>query len=242
MAGLVELLRSSSRTVFFGGAGVSTESGIPDFRSSAGLHAASHGGPPHEYLLSHTCLVEDPVAFFDFHRRALCHPTAKPNRAHRALARLEGAGRLGAVVTQNIDGLHQAAGSNEVLELHGSAQRNTCLGCGAFRDMAWMLATTGIPRCEACGSMVRPEVVLYEEALDEEVMARAMREIRQADLLVVGGTSLNVHPAAGLVRFCEGRIALVNRDETPMDHLADLVVHDSLGGVLGDAVDELLGA
>ncbi|GAA1395781.1 NAD-dependent protein deacylase [Luteococcus peritonei] len=242
MDSLAELLVRSHRIVFFGGAGVSTESGIPDFRSSAGLYArTSDDGLPPEYLLSHDCLVEDPEAFFDFHRSALLHPEARPNRGHRALARLEAAGRLSAVVTQNIDGLHQQAGSRVVHEVHGSARRNRCLGCGEDYDMAWMLATRGVPACERCGAMVRPEVVLYGEGLDQQVMDAAIEAIIGSDLLLVGGTSLNVYPAAGLVRFATGTLAVVNREATGYDQMADLVVHDQLGTVLGEAVDALLG-
>ncbi|MEL4359349.1 MULTISPECIES: NAD-dependent protein deacylase [unclassified Luteococcus] len=243
MDSLASILTDARDIVFFGGAGISTESGIPDFRSSAGLYArATPDAPPPEYLLSHDCLVHDPQAFFDFHRTSLLHPDAEPNRAHRALARLEQAGKLGAVITQNIDGLHQAAGSRRVLELHGSAQRNSCVGCGAQQDMAWMLGTTGVPSCPACGEMVRPDVVLYGEALDGRVMDQAIEAILGCDVLLVGGTSLNVYPAAGLVRFHRGpHLVLVNRDATPYDAEASLVIHDSLGQVLGDAVDLALG-
>lgn len=238
---LVELVRGARRVVFFGGAGTSTDSGIPDFRSAAGLYSQRRDDAlAPEYLLSHSCLVERPEAFFAFHRSALLHPEARPNAGHRALARLEAAGRLTAVVTQNIDGLHQAAGSRVVHELHGSALRNHCTRCGAGRDMAWMLRTTGVPRCEQCGGMVRPDVVLYGEALDERVVDAAVRAIAASDLLLVGGTSLNVHPAAGLVGLRGGRLALVNLEATPQDHLADVVVHAGLGPVLtalADAVD-----
>lgn len=240
---LVQLLAQSQRAVFFGGAGVSTASGIPDFRSSAGLYASrTVGSPPPEYLLSHSCLVEDPEAFFDFHRTALLHPDAQPNRAHAAVARLEAAGKVSAVVTQNIDGLHQAAGSRLVHEVHGSAHRNHCVGCQRFYDMTWMLATTGVPRCDGCGEMVRPDVVLYEEALEPRVVDAAIAAILDSDLLIVAGTSLNVYPAAGMVRFAKGPIVLLNRDQTPFDDMATLVVHDDLVTALGDATDELLGA
>lgn len=240
---LATILSEAHNIVFFGGAGISTESGIPDFRSSAGLYAqATPDAPRPEYLLSHDCLVHDPEAFFDFHRTALLHPDAQPNRAHRALARLEEAGKLSAVITQNIDGLHQAAGSRRVLEIHGSAQRNSCVGCGARQDMTWMLGTTGVPNCPACGEMVRPEVVLYGEVLDNNLMDEAIEAIMGSDVLIIGGTSLNVYPAAGLVRFYRGRnLVLVNRDATPFDAEASLVIHDSLGQVLGDAVDQALG-
>ncbi|GAB2486496.1 NAD-dependent protein deacylase [Luteococcus sediminum] len=242
MSELARILSHSSDIVFFGGAGISTESGIPDFRSSAGLYAhARPGSPPPEYLLSHDCLEQDPQAFFDFHRTSLLHPQARPNRAHLALARLEQAGRLRCVVTQNIDGLHQAAGSRAVLELHGSAHRNVCVGCGRGHGMDFMLATIGVPTCLDCGAMVRPDVVLYGEALDPEVVQGAVEAVSSCDVLVVGGTSLNVYPAAGLVDHFQGsHLVLVNREATGWDHRADLVVHDSLGEVLGQAVDELL--
>lgn len=239
---LAEVLAGTDSTVFFGGAGISTESGIPDFRSSAGLYvSATPDAPPPEYLLSHSCLVQDPEAFFDFHRTSLLHPEARPNRAHTALARLEEAGKLAAVITQNIDGLHQAAGSRRVLELHGSAHRNHCVDCGAPQDMAWMVTSTGVPACPACGGMVRPDVVLYEEALDSRVLDEAIEAILGCDVIIVGGTSLNVHPAAGLLRFFRGRqLVLVNRDATPYDDQATLVIHDSLGEVLGSTVDAVL--
>lgn len=243
MDDLASMLERSHRIVFFGGAGASTESGIPDFRSAAGLYArADADGHPPEYLLSRECLAEQPEAFFAFHRSCLLHPDARPNRAHRALARLEQAGRLVAVVTQNIDALHQAAGSRVVHELHGSAARNSCTGCARQYDMAWMLASTGVPACEGCGAMVRPDVVLYGEGLDQRVVDDSIEAIIGCDLLLVGGTSLNVYPAAGLVRFATGRVALVNREPTPYEGLADLVVHDLLGEALGCATEGLLGA
>lgn len=243
MSELARILSHSSDIVFFGGAGISTESGIPDFRSSAGLYAkATPFAPPPEYLLSKDCLEQDPAAFFDFHRTSLLHPQARPNRGHLALARLEQAGHLRCVVTQNIDGLHQAAGSRSVLELHGSAHRNTCVGCGRQQDMHFMLASSGVPACPDCGSMVRPDVVLYGEALDPVVVRASVEAVSSCDVLVVGGTSLNVYPAAGLVDHFQGsQLVLVNREATAWDHRADLVVHEPLGDVLGQAVDELLG-
>ncbi|WP_420175074.1 NAD-dependent protein deacylase [Luteococcus sp. OSA5] len=239
---LTEILADAHRVVFFGGAGISTESGIPDFRSSAGLYAkATAGSPPPEYLLSHDCLVLDPESFFDFHRTALLHPEAQPNRAHRALARLEEAGKLQAVVTQNIDGLHQAAGSRTVLELHGSAQRNVCVGCGREEPVDFMLHSTGVPSCPQCGEMVRPDVVLYGEGLDQRVIDQSIEHIMSCDVLLVGGTSLNVYPAAGLVNFFRGdHLVLVNRDATPYDDQASLVLHSDLGPTLGEAVDAVL--
>lgn len=239
---LAEALASARHVVFFSGAGISTESGIPDFRSAAGLYAQRVGGQSPEYLLSHSCLVRSPESFFDFHRSSLLHPDARPNGGHLALARLEAAGHLDAVVTQNIDGLHQLAGSVTVHELHGSALRNHCVRCGTRQDVAFMLHSTGVPSCPECGGMVRPDVVLYEEALDERVVEQALQAIAASDLLVVGGTSLNVYPAAGMVRYRGGRMVLVNREATPFDHEADLVVHDSLGPVLSAAADALLGS
>lgn len=241
MTSLARLLSASRVAVFFGGAGVSVASGIPDFRSSAGLYARTHRGLPPEHLLSHDCLVDDAASFFDFHRTALCHPDARPNEAHRALARLEAAGRLAAVVTQNIDGLHQAAGSQVVHELHGSARRNTCTACGRTYPMEWMLATTGVPACDDCGAMVRPDVVLYGEALDEQVVQAAVAAIGAADLVVVGGTSLTVHPAAGLLQFAHCPVVLVNRDATPFDEQAAVVVREPVEVALAAAADEVLG-
>ncbi|MGO4957360.1 NAD-dependent protein deacylase [Luteococcus sp. Sow4_B9] len=243
MDSLQAILDRGQDIVFFGGAGISTESGIPDFRSSAGLYAtATPDSPAPEYLLSHECLEHDPESFFDFHRTSLLHPKARPNRAHQALARLEEVGKLSAVITQNIDGLHQAAGSRRVLELHGSAQRNRCIDCGQVQDMRFMLDSTGVPRCPICRGMVRPDVVLYGEPLDQRVMDAAIEAILACDVLIVGGTSLNVYPAAGLVNFYQGRdLVLINRDPTAHDGQASLVLHQDLGPTLGDAVDSLLG-
>lgn len=219
--------------VFFGGAGVSTDSGIPDFRSAAGLYATAHGGLPPEYLLSHTCLVEKPQLFFDFHRDKLIHPDARPNPTHRALARLEADGLVDAVVTQNIDGLHQCAGSKVVHELHGSLHRNYCVACGAEYPVAFVLASTGVPRC-ACGGMVRPDVVLYEEALDPNVVDAAIAAIASARTLIVGGTSLNVYPAAGLLRHYRGhQLVLINKSATAQDQRADAVLRAGLREILG---------
>lgn len=237
MDGLRQALRDGS-IVFFGGAGVSTESGIPDFRSSTGLYTLGSGARrPPEYMLSHDCLVSEPEEFFAFYRANMLYPAAQPNAAHRALARLEDEGRLTAVVTQNIDGLHQAAGSRTVWELHGSVHRNLCTGCGATYPLAFVLETTGVPRCPACGAVVRPDVVLYGEMLDDAVVDAAQRAVAAADVLVVGGTSLNVYPAAGLVRWYSGdRLVIVNKEPTPYDDAADLVVHGTLGDVLTAAL------
>ena len=238
MSELADILASARRAVFFGGAGVSTESGIPDFRSASGLYATEHAlGHPPEYLLSHSCLERDPAAFFDFHRTKLVHRDARPNRAHRALAEWERRGGLAAVITQNIDGLHQAAGSRTVLELHGSTHRNSCVECGRSYDLDFLLAAPGAPACPECGAMVRPDVVLYEEALDGAVIEASLAAIEAADVLVVGGTSLNVHPAAGMIRFYVGEaLVLVNLKPTPYDHVADLVIHEPIGQVLGEAL------
>ena len=224
-AALRGLFEGARRAVFFGGAGVSTASGIPDFRSPTGLyhqHFSSEYSP--EELLSHHLWEEHPDVFYDFYRRVMCAPGARPNQAHRKLAELERQGHLAAVVTQNIDGLHQAAGSRAVWELHGSTHRNSCVACGATYSQEWMLATEGVPRCERCGAVVKPDVVLYEESLDERVLEGAVRAIMEADLLVVGGTSLVVWPAAGLVDYFRGdTLAIVNLEPTHVDARADVV-------------------
>ena len=220
----------SSRIVFFGGAGVSTESGIPDFRSVDGLYHQHYSEPP-ETILSHSYFVNNPEGFFRFYRDKMLFPDAQPNAAHRKLAELEQAGKLTAVVTQNIDGLHQKAGSKRVYELHGSVLRNYCMKCGKFYPGEFIRDAKGIPRC-TCGGIVKPDVVLYEEALDEKTLAGAISAIRQADVLIVGGTSLTVYPAAGLLGYYRGdRLALINRDETPYDDMAGLVLYASLGDV-----------
>ncbi|MSS44480.1 NAD-dependent protein deacylase [Cutibacterium sp. WCA-380-WT-3A] len=223
----------STSTVFFGGAGMSTESGIPDFRSAGGLYTIRHDVPyPAEYMLSHGCLVEHPGEFFDFYRTYLVHPEAKPNIGHRALAALERAGKISAIITQNIDGLHQEAGSRHVIELHGSIHRNRCVNCGSAHSLSVIMDTPGIPRC-SCGGMVRPEVVLYEESLRSQDLDDAMTAISTADLLIVGGTSLNVYPAAALLRFFRGRhLVLINREDTGYDRAADLVIRGGLGETL----------
>ena len=229
---LREILNSSDNIVFFGGAGVSTESGIPDFRGAGGLYHADAEYPP-EMILSHTFLIGHPDVFFRFYREKMIFPEARPNQAHIRLAGLESAGRLRAVITQNIDGLHQMAGSRNVLELHGSVHRNTCAACSRTYPLELILRGSGIPSCPACGGMVRPDVVLYEEHLDERVMAAAAAYLTEADTLIVGGTSLSVYPAAGLVRFYKGsRLVLINRSPTPFDDRADLLINGSLGTVL----------
>ncbi|WP_316668870.1 NAD-dependent protein deacylase [uncultured Propionibacterium sp.] len=239
---LSSILAGARRAVFFGGAGVSTESGIPDFRSATGLYTTRAGGQyPPEYMLSHGCWRDRPEDFYAFYRANMLHPDARPNAAHRALARLEEAGGLAAVVTQNIDGLHQLAGSKTVHEVHGSVLRNRCVDCGARYPVETIVASTGIPRCTDCRGIIKPEVVLYEEGLDMAVMSAAMEAISRADVLIVGGTSLNVYPAAGLLDYFRGSpLVLINRSATPADSRADLVVHDSIGAVLGAATDAAL--
>ena len=231
VAKLKELVDGSDNIVFFGGAGVSTESGIPDFRSTDGLYHQQWRYPP-ETILSHTFYESKPEEFFRFYRAKLLAPDARPNAAHRKLAELERAGKLRAVITQNIDGLHQAAGSKEVLELHGSVHRNYCERCHRFYGMETILHSEGIPRC-ACGGRIKPDVVLYEEGLDEDLLTRALRYIRNADMLIIGGTSLNVYPAAGLINDYRGhKLVLINRDAVARDLEADLVITDPIGETL----------
>ena len=230
---LQKLIDTHKKIVFFGGAGVSTESGIPDFRSVDGLYHQKYDWPP-ETILSHSFFVSRTEEFFRFYRDKMLALDAKPNAAHRKLAELEVAGKLTAVVTQNIDGLHQAAGSRAVFELHGSVHRNYCMSCGAFYDAAFILNAQGIPRCPACGGVVKPDVVLYEEGLDQQTIDGAVRAIREADLLIVGGTSLVVYPAAGLVQYFRGdATVLINKGETGLDSRADLLISDPIGEVLG---------
>ena len=222
---LAALLQTSRNIVFFGGAGVSTESGIPDFRSAQGLwnEKLQMNFTP-EQLVSHTFFLQYPEEFFSFYRAKLLYPEAQPNACHRALARLEQAGRLQAIVTQNIDGLHQAAGSKCVFELHGSVHRNYCMDCGAFYPLEYMLQTSGIPRCQKCGGRVKPDVVLYEESLKEENLIGAVKAIQKADVLIIGGTSLVVYPAAGLVDYFQGDTLVVcNLEAGPRDSAADLI-------------------
>lgn len=228
---LKQWVNESARMVFFGGAGVSTESGIPDFRSVDGLYHQQYDYPP-ETILSHTFYMRKPEEFYRFYRAKMLAPDAKPNAAHRKLAQWEQEGKLSAVVTQNIDGLHQAAGSRKVYELHGSVRRNHCRKCGAFYDLDYMLRTTGIPRCEKCRGIIKPDVVLYEEGLDQATLNGAVRAIGNADLLIVGGTSLTVYPAAGLIDYYDGdRLVLINRSVTPLDSRADLLIQGSIGEI-----------
>lgn len=229
---LQTILSNGTRMVFFGGAGVSTESGIPDFRSPDGLYHMKYDVPP-EQLLSHSYFYSHTKQFYQFYREKMICLTAKPNAAHRKLAELERAGKLSAIVTQNIDGLHQAAGSQNVLELHGSVHRNDCLQCGARYDAQWILEHDGIPHCEACGGLIKPDVVLYEESLDMDILERSIAAISQADVLMIGGTSLSVYPAAGLVRYFQGdALVLLNRTPTQMDQQETLCISDPIAAVL----------
>ena len=227
---LRQWIQESSRAVFFGGAGVSTESGIPDFRSVDGLYHQKFDYPP-ETIISHSFYERKPEYFFNFYREKMLPLGFMPNITHRVLARLEQEGHLAAVVTQNIDGLHQKAGSKNVFELHGSVLRNYCVKCHKYYPAETVRDAKGVPLCD-CGGIIKPDVVLYEEPLNENVMAGAIHAIRKADLLIVGGTSLTVYPAAGLLQYYRGsRLVLINRDETPYDSYADLVFHDSLGKI-----------
>lgn len=236
---LANILKNSKDIVFFGGAGVSTESNIPDFRSSNGLwnEKLKVNFSP-EQLVSHTFYMKYPEEFFEFYKSKLIYPDAKPNKAHIALAKLEEMGKLKAVVTQNIDGLHQAAGSKVVYELHGSVLRNYCEECREFYDEKYMLEQPGVPHCKKCGGRVKPDVVLYEEGLDQKIINGAVTAISKADTLIIGGTSLVVYPAAGLIQYFSGKnLILINKSETSADRNADLVIHDAIGEVLSKAVE-----
>ena len=237
------ILEKSRRMVFFGGAGVSTESGIPDFRSESGLYQTIHryGHQPEE-IISHSFFLRDPETFYDFYKKNMIFAGAKPNPAHRALASWERQGILSAVVTQNIDGLHQAAGSKRVFELHGSVHRNYCMDCHAFHPLEYIMdegnCRQGVPICSQCGGMVKPDVVLYEEGLDSDVLDGAMKAIAQADVMIVGGTSLVVYPAAGLAHGFHGdKLILINRGATALDGRADLTIDRPIGEVLGEVAD-----
>lgn len=229
---LKEIIDESKSIVFFGGAGVSTESGIPDFRSEDGLYRQKYSYPPEE-IISHTFFVRNPEVFFEFYKDKMMALDAKPNPAHKALARLEQEGKLTAVITQNIDGLHQAAGSKNVLELHGSIHRNYCQKCGKFYDAAYVKASKGIPRCE-CGGVIKPDVVLYEEGLDQDVIRQSVYAIANADTLVIGGTSLAVYPAASFIDYFRGRhLVVINKGATAREVGAELVIAAPIGEVLG---------
>ena len=228
---LKKWIDNSDNIVFFGGAGVSTESGIPDFRSVDGLYNQQYDYPP-ETILSHTFFRRNTEEFYRFYRAKMLALDAKPNAAHKKLAQWEQEGKLKAVVTQNIDGLHQAAGSKMVYELHGSVHRNYCQKCGAFYDARYMLESKGIPKCEKCGGIIKPDVVLYEEGLDDATMRGAIRAISHADVLIIGGTSLTVYPAAGLIDYYTGnKLVLINKSVTPMDSRADLLVQGPIGEI-----------
>ena len=227
---LKKWVNDSDNLVFVGGAGVSCESGIPDFRSTDGLYNQTCRWPPEE-ILSHHFFWDNTEEFYRFYRAKMLYPDAQPNAAHKALASLEAQGKLRAVITQNIDGLHQAAGSRNVLELHGSVHRNHCTECGKPFGLDAILSCDGVPRC-SCGGVIKPDVVLYEEALDQQVLSRSMRAIAQADVLIVGGTSLNVYPAAGLLDYFRGdALVLVNKGATPQDKNADLLIQQPIGKV-----------
>lgn len=228
---LKEIVDQSDNIVFFGGAGVSTESGIPDFRSTDGLYHQEYRYPP-ETILSHTFFRQNPEEFYRFYRAKMLAPHAKPNAAHKKLAQWEKEGKLKAVITQNIDGLHQAAGSKTVLELHGSVLRNYCEKCHQFYGLDAILNSTGIPHCEKCGGTIKPDVVLYEEGLDEKTINAAVRYIHEADVLIIGGTSLTVYPAAGLIDYFQGdKLVVINKSATPRDKNADLLIQGPIGEV-----------
>ncbi len=238
---LSNILRESNNIVFFGGAGVSTESDIPDFRSSNGLfnEKLNITFTP-EQLVSHTFYTKYPEEFFKFYKSKLIYPEAKPNNGHLALAKLEEIGKLKAIVTQNIDGLHQMAGSKNVFELHGSIHRNYCVKCHEFYDEKFILSSDGVPTCTKCGGSVKPDVVLYEEGLDDSVIRGAINAISKADTLIIGGTSLVVYPAAGLIDYFKGNnLILINKSSTSADSKANLVINDSIGKVLSEAVNSL---
>ena len=241
---LHELLKRSSHIVFFGGAGVSTASNIPDFRSDEGLYSGKEQKKypyPPETMLSHTFFVRHTEQFFEYYFDKMVYPDAKPNPAHIALAKLEEMGKLSAVITQNLDGLHQQAGSKRVYELHGSVHRNTCQQCGKHYSLQEMLQWKGkgVPRC-SCGGVIKPDVVLYEESLDSDVLEKAIRHIMDADLMIVGGTSLAVYPAAGLLQYYDGLdLVLINKTETPYDRRASLIIREPIGQVMSEAVQGL---
>lgn len=234
---LKQWIQESDNVVFFGGAGVSTESGIPDFRSVDGLYNQQYDYPP-ETIISHSFYRRNPEEFYRFYKHKMLFPDAKPNAAHLALAKLEQQGKVRAVITQNIDGLHQAAGSKEVLELHGSVHRNYCMRCGKFFGLSDILGMQGVPHCE-CGGIIKPDVVLYEEGLDQTILQKAARYIQEAEILIVGGTSLTVYPAAGLIDYYRGKqLVLINKTATPMDNRADLVINERIGEVFQQFLEE----
>ncbi len=228
---LNQMICECNNIVFFGGAGVSTESGVKDFRSAEGIYSMNYKFPPEE-VLSHTFYENHTDDFYDFYRKYLCFPDAKPNKAHLKLAELEKVGKIKAVITQNVDGLHQLAGSKNVFEIHGSALRNYCEKCGKFYDFYSVYNSKDIPRCE-CGGIIKPDVVLYEEALDEKIIYGAINAISNADMLIVAGTSLKVYPAAGFIRYFQGKhLVLINTEKTDMDSDFSLIIHEKVGNVL----------
>ena len=233
---LKEIIDGGKRIVFFGGAGVSTESGVPDFRSVDGLYNQEYDYPP-ETILSHTFYMRNREEFYRFYRNKMLFPDVEPNKAHYALAKLEEQGKLTAVITQNIDGLHQKAGSKNVYELHGTVHRNYCENCGKFFSLDDIMKMDGVPKCD-CGGFVKPDVVLYEEGLDQGTINASVRAIANADVLIIGGTSLAVYPAAGLIDYYRGnQLVLINKSSTPKDGRADLVIHDAIGEVLSQVVE-----
>lgn len=228
---LKNAIQECNYIVFFGGAGVSTESGIPDFRSVDGLYSQKYKYPP-ETIVSHSFYISKTEEFYDFYKDKMLFTDAKPNMAHIKLAELEKQGKLKAVVTQNIDGLHQAAGSKEVLELHGSVHRNYCECCHKFFDLNYIIKSDGVPRCDSCGGRIKPDVVLYEEGLDNSIIARTVEHISKADMLIIGGTSLAVYPAAGLIDYFKGKyLVVINKSHTPRDKYADILINDKIGEV-----------
>lgn len=233
---LKEVIDTSNKIVFFGGAGVSTESGIPDFRSADGLYNQKYKYPP-EQIVSHTFFVYKTKEFYDFYRDKMIYTEAKPNKAHIALAKLEKEGKLSGIITQNIDGLHQAAGSKNVMELHGSIHRNFCTKCKKFYGLDKILSFAEIPVCDECGGIIKPDVVLYEEGLDQKILNNSIKLLRNADVLIIGGTSLGVYPAAGLIHEFKGKtLVLINKSETQADRIADIIIREPIGEVLGEAV------
>ena len=235
---LIDWIKNAKKIVFFGGAGVSTESGIKDFRSKDGLYNQVYDYPPEE-ILSHHFFMHHTEEFYQFYRDKLNPNGFYPNITHITLAEMENKGKLSSVITQNIDGFHTDAGSKKVLELHGSVKRNYCMDCGKFYDEKIIFETKGIPKC-SCGGIIKPDVVLYEEGLDDEIVKEAIREIATCDLLIIGGTSLNVYPAAGFIHYFQGdHMVLINRDSTPFDSQCDLVIHDSIGKVFEEIKKEI---
>ena len=229
---LRQIIEDSDNIVFFGGAGVSTESGIPDFRSVDGLYNQKYKYPP-ETIISHSFYLRNPEEFYRFYKDKMIFKDAKPNKAHLKLAELEREGKLKAVITQNIDGLHQAAGSKEVLELHGSVHRNYCTKCKKFFPLSYIVESKGIPTCDECGAIIKPDVVLYEEGLDQSILTRSINHIAKADMLIIGGTSLAVYPAAGLIDYFHGKyLVVINMASTPRDSYADIVINGKIGEVL----------